>query len=129
MHRISAEYAAGDPGAAITAARMIPPASLPTTERRARYWTDTARAHGMAGHRGDCLHALLAAEREAPEEIHARPAIRDLISGLLISGPDQPRTTRIRPPVRHHLTPVACGLWTGSRMPTVNVFQSNPPWD
>ena len=90
LHRISAEYAVGDPGAAITAARTIPPASLPTTERRARYWTDTARAHGMAGHRGDCLHALLAAEREAPEEIHARPAIRDLISGLLISGRTSP---------------------------------------
>ena len=44
LHRISAEYSAGEPGAAIAAARRLPPASLPTTERRARYWTDLARA-------------------------------------------------------------------------------------
>jgi hypothetical protein len=53
----------------------------------------------MAGRRGDCLHALLAAEREAPEEIHARPAIRDLISGLLIPGrtsPELPRGLALR---------------------------------
>jgi transcriptional regulator with XRE-family HTH domain len=48
LHRISAENYAGDPGAAIAAAIRIVPASLPTTERRARYWTDTARAYGSA---------------------------------------------------------------------------------
>ena len=30
--------------------------------------------------------AALAAEREAPEETHARPAVRDLVSGLLVTG-------------------------------------------
>lgn len=86
LHRISAEHYAGEPGAALTAARRINPASLPTTERRARYYTDVARASGQAGRRDDCLSALLAAERQAPEETHARPAIRDLITGLLLSG-------------------------------------------
>ena len=45
LHRVSAENYAGDPGAAVAAALRIVPASLPTTERRARYWTDTARAY------------------------------------------------------------------------------------
>ena len=37
-----------------------------------------------------CIRALLAAERQAPEEIHTRPAIRDLVSGLLLSGRTSP---------------------------------------
>jgi Helix-turn-helix domain len=86
LHRVSAENYAGDPGAAVAAARRIVPASLPTTERRARYWTDTARAYANWGRRDDCVSALLAAERAAPEEIHARPAVRDLVSGLLVTG-------------------------------------------
>jgi hypothetical protein len=86
LHRVSAENYAGDPGAAVAAARRVNPAALPTTERRARYWTDTARAYANWGRRDDCVSALLAAEREAPEEIHARPAVRDLLSGLLVTG-------------------------------------------
>ncbi|MFD1536589.1 hypothetical protein [Nonomuraea guangzhouensis] len=90
MHRISAEYAAGDVGAAITAARCTRPASLPTTERRARYYTDLARAHGLSGDRDQCLAALLAAERQAPQETHTRSAVRDLVQSLLISGRTSP---------------------------------------
>jgi hypothetical protein len=86
LHRVSAENYAGDPGAAVAAALRIVPASLPTTERRARYWTDTARAYANWGRREECVSALLAAEREAPEETHARPAVRDLVSGLLVTG-------------------------------------------
>jgi transcriptional regulator with XRE-family HTH domain len=86
LHRVSAENYAGDPGAAVAAALRIAPASLPTTERRARYWTDTARAYANWGRREDCVSALLSAEREAPEETHARPAVRDLVSSLLVTG-------------------------------------------
>jgi hypothetical protein len=86
LHRISAENYAGDPGAAIAVAVKLPAGSLPTIERRARYWTDTARAYAAMGRRDDCIQALLAAEREAPQETHARPAIRDLLSGLLVTG-------------------------------------------
>ena len=86
LHRVSAENYAGDPGAAVAAALRIAAASLPTTERRARYWTDTARAYANWGRREDCVSALLSAEREAPEETHARPAVRDLVSSLLVTG-------------------------------------------
>lgn len=90
LHRISAENYAGDPAAAIAASKRIPPASLPTTERRARYWTDTARAYGTWGRRADCVDALLAAEHEAPEETRSRPAVRDLVSGTLVTGRTSP---------------------------------------
>jgi transcriptional regulator with XRE-family HTH domain len=86
LHRVSAENYVGDPGAAVAAALRIASASLPTTERRARYWTDTARAYANWGRREDCVSALLSAEREAPEETHARPAVRDLVSSLLVTG-------------------------------------------
>jgi hypothetical protein len=86
LHLISAENSAGDPGAAVTAAVRLAPASLPTTERQARYWTDTARAYAQWGRRDDCINALLAGEYHAPQDIHARPAVRDLVRSLLITG-------------------------------------------
>ncbi|WP_331768130.1 hypothetical protein [Embleya sp. NBC_00896] len=90
LHRISAENAAGDPGAAITAARTIAPAGLPTVERRCRYFTDVATAYAHWGHRDQSLHALLNAERCSPEETHTRPAVRALVTGLLIDGRTTP---------------------------------------
>jgi hypothetical protein len=71
---------------AIAAANQVPPASLPATERRARYWTDVTRAYAQWGRCEDCIQALPAAEHEAPQDIHARPAIRDLIRSMLITG-------------------------------------------
>ena len=90
LHRISAEYSIGEPGAALAAAKRIPTTALPTTERRSRYWTDVARANALIGRRDDSIRAILRAEHIAPEEIHARPAIRDLVTGLLVSGRTAP---------------------------------------
>ncbi|MYV97044.1 helix-turn-helix domain-containing protein [Streptomyces sp. SID3343] len=90
LHRISAENAAGDPGAAIATARAIAPASLPTVERRCRYFTDVATAYAHWGRRDQSLHALLNAERCSPEETHTRPAVRALVSGLLLGGRTTP---------------------------------------
>jgi transcriptional regulator with XRE-family HTH domain len=86
LHLISAENFAGDPSAAVATAIRLPPASLPTTERRARYWTDTARAYTQWGRRDEAISALLAGEYQAPQDIHARPAVHDLVRGLLITG-------------------------------------------
>ncbi|WP_049581031.1 hypothetical protein [Streptomyces sp. SBT349] len=90
LHRISAENSLGDPGAALTAARSLTPAALPTVERRARYYTDLAGAFGQLGRREECVRALLGAEHHAQEETHARPAVRALLSGLLVSGRTSP---------------------------------------
>ncbi|MGI5201381.1 hypothetical protein ACQEU6_07305 [Spirillospora sp. CA-108201] len=95
LHRISAECSVGEPGAALTAARRIVPASLPTVERGARYFTDIAQAQGQNGHRAQALNALLAAEHQAPEEVHSRPAVHILISHLAASGPTTPDLRRL----------------------------------
>ncbi|MFJ2214954.1 hypothetical protein ACIQVO_22920 [Streptomyces sp. NPDC101062] len=47
LHLISAENSAGDPGAALAAARALIPQSLPTVERRAHYFTDVAGARAV----------------------------------------------------------------------------------
>ncbi|MBP2402651.1 helix-turn-helix domain-containing protein [Streptomyces syringium] len=86
LHLVSAENSAGDPSAALAAAKAVVPGNLPSTERRARYYTDVATAFARWNRRNDCIRALLAAEHHAPEETHARPAVKSLISGLLVSG-------------------------------------------
>ncbi|WP_406290439.1 XRE family transcriptional regulator [Embleya sp. NBC_00896] len=90
LHRISAENAACDPGAAVAAAHTIAPAGLPNVERRCRYHTDVATAYAHGGRRDQSLHALLNAERCSPEETHTRPAVRALVTGLLIGGRTTP---------------------------------------
>ncbi|GGU41471.1 hypothetical protein GCM10010289_73000 [Streptomyces violascens] len=90
LHRISAEFSTGDPSAALAAARALPPQSLPSVERRARYYTDVAAALAQRGRRDECVRSLLAAEHQAPQETHSRPAVRSLISGLLLSGRTTP---------------------------------------
>ncbi len=90
LHLISAETSTGDPSAALATARKLNPALLPTVERRGRYWTDVASAHMTWGHRDECLEALLTAEHVAPEETRERPAVRTLISELLLSGRTTP---------------------------------------
>jgi transcriptional regulator with XRE-family HTH domain len=87
LHRISAENHAGDPLAALAAARSISLKALPSVERRSRALGDIAVTYDRLGRRADCVRTLLAAERLAPQETHARPATKSLISGLLVSGP------------------------------------------
>ncbi|MFF2921279.1 helix-turn-helix domain-containing protein [Streptomyces celluloflavus] len=86
LHLVSAENSAGDPSAALAAAQAVAPRNLPSTERRARYYTDIATAFARWNRRDECIRALLAAEHHAPEETHARPAVKSLVSGLLVSG-------------------------------------------
>ncbi|WP_394426442.1 XRE family transcriptional regulator [Streptomyces sp. SGAir0957] len=87
LHRISAENHAGDPRAALDAAHSLPLSALPSVERRSRALGDIAATYDRLGRRTDCIRTLLAAERIAPEEAHARPATKALISSLLRSGP------------------------------------------
>ncbi|MEU5608427.1 helix-turn-helix domain-containing protein [Streptomyces sparsogenes] len=89
LHLVSAEDRAGDPSAALAAADKLAPLALPSIERRARYHVDVATAYARWGRRDKCLESLLAAEHQASEETH-RPAVRTLISGLLVSGRTTP---------------------------------------
>ncbi|GGV54926.1 hypothetical protein GCM10010245_86910 [Streptomyces spectabilis] len=90
LHRISAEDHAGHPLAALTAARSISLNELPSLERRSRGLGDIALALERLGRRRECVRTLLAAEHYAPQEAHARPAVKSLISSLLVSGPASP---------------------------------------
>jgi hypothetical protein len=87
LHRISAENYAGDPLAALAAARSTSLKALPSVERRSRALGDIAITYDRLGRRSDCVRTLLAAEHCAPQEAHSRPAMKSLISSLLVSGP------------------------------------------
>jgi hypothetical protein len=91
LHRISGSAAAGDVGEALRAARMVNPSALPTVERRARYWGDVAVVALQAGRLVPCSEALLAAERLAPQEIQARPAVMECARALLSAGRTSPQ--------------------------------------
>ncbi|CAL9331422.1 hypothetical protein SUDANB178_00075 [Streptomyces sp. enrichment culture] len=87
LHKISAEIHAGDPRAALDAAHALSLNALPSVERRSRALGDIAVTYDRLGRRSGCARTLLAAERCAPQETHARPATKAVISSLLVSGP------------------------------------------
>ncbi|MFD6183586.1 hypothetical protein [Streptomyces goshikiensis] len=57
---------------------------MPTAERRARAWTDTARMWHTPGNSHQAFAALSHVEQEAAQEVR-RPALRALTSSLLYS--------------------------------------------
>jgi hypothetical protein len=82
MYSISTYNALQTPDEGVRHVSSFIPAQLPTTERRARYWTDTARMWHQLGDDGRAYAALRAIAREAPEEVR-RPAIKALTTDLL----------------------------------------------
>ncbi|MFS0694064.1 helix-turn-helix domain-containing protein [Streptomyces nitrosporeus] len=80
LHQVSVSYLLGDAGQAIEHARRVDADALPTTERRARYWIDVARAFEQWNRPERCYRALLAAERAAPQE-----ACRDSVRTMAVS--------------------------------------------
>jgi transcriptional regulator with XRE-family HTH domain len=82
VYRIGAFNALGTPDEGVEVARRINIASMPTAERRARAWTDTARMWHALGDTRKTFAALQRVEQEAPQEAR-RPALRALTSNLL----------------------------------------------
>ncbi|MFG2227663.1 helix-turn-helix domain-containing protein [Streptomyces sp. NPDC048644] len=82
LHQISICQLLGDAGQAITHARSVNAGRLPNAERRARYWTDVARAFDQWRKPEQCYRALLAAEEAAPQEVR-RPSVKALTETLL----------------------------------------------
>lgn len=89
MYSISTHNALHTPDEGVRHVNNIIPAQLPTAERRARYFTDTARMWHQVGDSSRAYTALRAIEREAPEEAR-RPAIRALTADLLYSPGNLP---------------------------------------
>ncbi len=83
LYQVSIAQVLGDSGIAIEHARTLRPAVIPTAERRGRYWIDVARAFHQWSKPQPCYRALLAAERDAPAEVHYRPPVHRMTEDLL----------------------------------------------
>ncbi|MEU0123594.1 XRE family transcriptional regulator [Streptomyces albidoflavus] len=82
VYRIGAHTALGTPDEAVEVAARLDIDRMPTAERRARAWTDTARMWHALGDDRQTFAALRHVEQEAPQEVR-RPAVRALTSDLL----------------------------------------------
>ncbi|MFI0792199.1 hypothetical protein ACH4OY_05775 [Micromonospora rubida] len=65
-------------------------ARIVSPERRARYWQDTALALHGRGRPRATFQALLAAERDTPQEVRFRPWAQQLTTDLLTRGHNLP---------------------------------------
>jgi hypothetical protein len=83
VYKISVARVLGDFGSAVDYARQVDPAQITAPERRARYWEDTALALHGRGRADQAFHALLAAERDTPQEVRYRPWALHLTQELL----------------------------------------------
>jgi hypothetical protein len=75
LYRIGIASILGDVGRALGFAKRLHPETLPTPERRARYWIDVARAYEQEDDRNRTRDALRRAYEQAPQEVTRRPAI------------------------------------------------------
>lgn len=83
VYKISVSRVLGDYGSAVDYARLVDPARIISPERRARYWEDTALALHGRGRPQATFQALLAAERDTPQEVRFRPWAQQLTADLL----------------------------------------------
>jgi len=83
VYKISVSRVLGDYGSAVEYARLVDPARIVSPERRARYWEDTALALHGRGRPQATFQALLAAERDTPQEVRFRPWAQQLTTDLL----------------------------------------------
>ncbi|GAA1795343.1 hypothetical protein GCM10009835_11760 [Planosporangium flavigriseum] len=83
VYKISIARVLGDYGAAVDYARQVDPTRITVPERRARYWEDTALALHGRGLPTGAFQALLAAERDTPQELRYRPWAQNLTQALM----------------------------------------------
>jgi hypothetical protein len=83
LYQVSIARVLGDSGTAIEHARRIDPTTIPVVERRARYYSDVARAFHQWGKPEQCYRALLAAEHASPDEVRYRKAIHQITESLV----------------------------------------------
>ncbi|WP_327322549.1 helix-turn-helix domain-containing protein [Streptomyces sp. NBC_01210] len=82
VYRIGVLNSLGTPDEGVKIAADLNIDLMPTAERRARAWTDTARMWHALGDGQQTFDALRRVEQEAPQEVR-RPALRALTSDLL----------------------------------------------
>jgi transcriptional regulator with XRE-family HTH domain len=91
LYRVNLAVALGDAGSAVDTARRVDPAMIPTTERKATFLVDTARAFLQWGKHANACIALRAAEETAHEEVAGRPSVHQIVRDLVTSAPPSVR--------------------------------------
>jgi transcriptional regulator with XRE-family HTH domain len=76
----------GDPDEAQRRARSLDPATIPSTERRARHFVELARGTDLEGSREGTLMLLTKAVSVSPEVVRYSPAARDMVTRLVSEG-------------------------------------------
>ncbi|WP_433179354.1 XRE family transcriptional regulator [Actinoallomurus sp. CA-150999] len=87
LHRVNISGSLGDAGQAIAQARHVDLGCVPITERKAVLLIDTSRSLLQWGKHEKAYEVLRAAERLAPEEVSARPAVHRLPRDLHATSP------------------------------------------
>lgn len=87
LHRVNAAVVLGDAGTAVDLARRVSVDRITLPERKAALYIDVAQAYGQWGRHEQALHALLAAEQVAPEEVSNRGQVHTLVSNLASRAP------------------------------------------
>jgi hypothetical protein len=82
LHAVSIAVEVGDAGEAIRRAAMIDASKL-STERRARFLIDVARAYAQRRKVAETVGAVEEAEALAPEQIRSHPFVREMVRDLL----------------------------------------------
>lgn len=77
----------GQPDDAQRRASTIDPATIPSTDRRARHHIELARAADMSGSPEATLHLLSKGVSVSPETVAFSPAARDMAARLVTQGP------------------------------------------
>jgi hypothetical protein len=83
LHGVAVALELGDFRTATRRAEELDPSLLPNSQRQAAYWIDLARAHASTRKTDEAIHALLNAERVAPEEVRFRLVVREMVREFL----------------------------------------------
>lgn len=76
----------GDADEAQQRAHHLDPASIPSTERRARHFIELARGTDLEGSREGTLHLLQRAEAVSTETVRYSPVAREMVGRLVTEG-------------------------------------------
>lgn len=83
MYRVSVEVDAGDPAAALKAARPLMAAPIHERERMSYLWVDVGRAFSQMDKHREAIDAFRRAERTAPLRVRLSPVVRDSVRELM----------------------------------------------
>ncbi|WP_067574457.1 helix-turn-helix domain-containing protein [Nocardia acidivorans] len=70
-------------GKAIEASRLVQPETIPTEDRKGRYFVELGRAYALEKQFPESLSALLRAEYIAPQEVRSMAVVRELVGAMI----------------------------------------------